>query len=252
MVQTPGDWRRAGVIFCTDLQVLYTLGRTENPRKHWGSAPDTLALVQGPAQPTTGPIGFYLRIARHLPGAVMTAGGWFATLLLLVLGVVFLFNQPLAEAASSWHGFSPWWAVAPFVTLFVLALMRANYNEVVRLEAAAYARARTELAPPPLIAWLDDREREIRVLQRQLADVPHACLETYDGVRAIQDGLANISDVVSAKLRLAAPQCLEEFETNPRWFHPEVIRTDPEDREPVNRLLDHTAHQLYRIRESLR
>ncbi len=64
----------------------------------------------------------------------MSAGGWFGTLLLLALGVIFVVNRQLAEAVASWHGFSPWFAVGPFVALFVLGLLRANYREFENLE----------------------------------------------------------------------------------------------------------------------
>lgn len=69
----------------------------------------------------------------------MTAGGWFGTLALFTFGVLFLVNRPLAEAVSSWHGFSPWWAVIPFTMLVLLALMRANYEEFKTLHDALNA-----------------------------------------------------------------------------------------------------------------
>ncbi len=69
----------------------------------------------------------------------MTAGGWFGTLTLFVLGVLFLANRPLADAASDWHGFSAWWAVIPFALLVLLALMRANYEEFKTLHHALNA-----------------------------------------------------------------------------------------------------------------
>jgi hypothetical protein len=71
---------------------------------------------------------FYAGLLRDLPGAAWEALGSLGTLLLLVAGVLSLLNRKLAEAVSSWHGFSPFLAIMPFGLLVLAGLLRANYN----------------------------------------------------------------------------------------------------------------------------
>lgn len=71
---------------------------------------------------------FYLGLLLKAPAAAWEAAGHFGTLALVALGVLFLVNRPLAKSVSAWEGISTLWAVVPFGFLFILGLLRANYN----------------------------------------------------------------------------------------------------------------------------
>lgn len=75
---------------------------------------------------------FYLRLARDLPGVLWDAGNRLASILLMLAGVVVLFNHSLADKLIGWHGFSRVWAIAPLAALVLYGLAKANYDLAMR------------------------------------------------------------------------------------------------------------------------
>jgi hypothetical protein len=90
-----------------------------------------------PASQQTSMARYYWRLLRLAPGLAAKAGngalGWIG----VVVIVLFLVNRELGKAVASWDGVSPWWALAPFGTLLLFGLLRANHQEFAALEKTA-------------------------------------------------------------------------------------------------------------------
>jgi hypothetical protein len=82
-----------------------------------------------------GVIRFYGRLLLQAPKAAWSALGHLGNLVLLVPGVLFVFNRPLAKSVSAWEGISPLWAIVPFSVFLLVGLLAANYNAFVATAA---------------------------------------------------------------------------------------------------------------------
>jgi hypothetical protein len=96
-----------------------------------------------------GPLRFYWRLLLDTPRATWEALGWIGNVVLLVGGVLILFNRKLANAVSAWHGFSPWWAIVPFGALVLVGLLRANYKRFADLHARIEASGASSVMGGP-------------------------------------------------------------------------------------------------------
>jgi hypothetical protein len=94
-------------------------------------------------------LAFYVRLLRRWPHAFRESWERLGFLLDVLIALVLLFNQPLAQAIAQQRGFSAWWFAAPLLLLFVYGLAKTNW-ELLRerdVKAAAdIAAARRDLA----------------------------------------------------------------------------------------------------------
>lgn len=123
---------------------------------------------------TPGLHHYDLSLLRRAPVAAIRAASSALLAIGAVIVVIALFNRPLARHVSNWQGFSPWWAVAPFIVLFMYGLLKANYEEVVAIAASGQAALEREAAANERVSTVvqpsDEQQRRAEVvaaLQRQ-------------------------------------------------------------------------------------
>src|SRR5712692_9647857 len=84
-------------------------------------------------------LAFYARLLRRWPHAFRESWERVGFLLDVLIALVLLFNQPLAQTIAQQRGFSAWWFTAPLVLLFVYGLAKTNWELFREREARAAA-----------------------------------------------------------------------------------------------------------------
>jgi hypothetical protein len=93
--------------------------------------------------------GYYWALLRRVPGVLWQSWNKAITFLAALVAVLALVNREAARDVTNWHGFSPFWALAPFGLLVFYGLLRANYEafDAIRQRVPdADARALSELS----------------------------------------------------------------------------------------------------------
>jgi hypothetical protein len=129
------------------------------------------------AQGTNAPerigfLRFWARALKRAPGVVVRAANGAVAIIGVLLVVVALVNRPLARELASWQGFSPLWALLPFVCLVAYGLARAVHDEFVAVEEQRDAACRERDAARDRIGELEGLKPEpkLRFAQPVLAE----------------------------------------------------------------------------------
>lgn len=145
------------------------------------------------------------------------------------------------------------WVFAAILVLILVIYLEGAYRVWERTDAdrlVAEAKLQGAGTHEALVGYLDARLREIGALQSELEALSPLSSQTELRIRAAAESVGDLWQRIASELRVAAPEWVDYFLTNPEWFNGEM--PEPPSPELLSRLLDHTTEQLQHINEALR
>ena len=170
------------------------------------------------------------------------------------IGKFVMLGTPTGIAVSGVVFDSPLWLIVGAMTLVFVVLLQGAYHA---WDVADRAReqAETSLAATTgskaLVAWLREREEELRGLKRDLEAQVAQSIPDWQWAQTIYQLYLEANQDILRRLVNSAPQWADYYRQNPDWIAPGVTPVSSEDWDKIARLVEYTADQVAHIRERL-